>query len=1024
MAVVVVEHLVGPLDTVATYSLTMTVAPSAGDLLLVRASSGRSSGARTVNSVVGCGATWARVYDGARTEYWLGSGATSAGAVVVTFSGVDTGGRTQCEALLISGLTAATVVANETTTTGTTLTGPVVTATLGQFVAASATAGAGVVTFPSTQAPAGWTAQTPLAYPGSAGGVGMAYRVPGASASHSADITSTSSGQLIATVIVLGDEDLTPSTLALNGEAAVPAWAATGSFAIEAAPLISLAGIATPPTWTPSGAISVAYSGTAIESVGLSGLSGAPLWTHSGYFSLAAEVPPIADETPVETDTDLAGSDDPDPASWAAVWTAPPGSPSAVTVGDEVAQAFGPVAMDGTEPIYAVQYARSERLRDRILVGGVDVTLFRGVRTPCPDYELVDPATYGPGVLRLPQVAASFETPGSGDLSWLRKGAPVIVDRLDSTGAVVRTDYRGWVSSWDPSGRDLTVQLGGLLTGPASMRWRPLPLFRRRTDLGYWLWAACTRLGQPFTPRTGPETGVKLFGAGGSYYLAYMSDLVAKGAKQNGNQWTLAYDETVHAWRAVVKDTSTVHFTAYVDDERVKASLRSDMSEEPNRVFASCILPSGQSVRFGVYPGLTQGAPPTFPGNLTEGSSGAAVDALIWRLVVVGELTRDESPGGFDADVTSAVRVIQRRAGLPVTGVVNAATWDALYDNTATGFTIREAQVLPAAELDAVREWNRTGSGQLSARNTAWDPTVMVVDRAVEMGVGPDSRREARSWAEDQIASGDEWVGTIETDLAFVAGSHTPGSPIVTVMSARDVRPGMNARLPLFAGGITVHVSGVSVSESGRHVTLLVDTRARPALEVWEVRQRNQEAALAPGRAWYQQQRQSTQPKDAIVPFSEIGGRIGAAVELPAQAWTVVPVVAGQEGLINRIRIRTEADPAEFAVAVFGRKVTPEWLAAVVPDPLQDKAGWSTESNRAPFEERVLLYAAGTPEEPCGYGRGLKSDGAQLTGRFDDDAGFPYFCYDQASLWLAVFADRDSSLRPGRVIWPQLVGDT
>ena len=75
------------------------------------------------------------------------------------------------------------------------------------------------------------------------------------------------------------------------------------------------------------------------------------------------------------------------------------------------------------------------------------------------------------------------------------------------------------------------------------------------------------------------------------------------------------------------------------------------------------------------------------PGVLAEGASGDAVSRLQYALSLVAEFIPEVpkigDTGTFDAATRNAVAAFQQYAGLPATGVVGEATWDALYEQVA-----------------------------------------------------------------------------------------------------------------------------------------------------------------------------------------------------------------------------------------------------------------------------------------------------------------------------------------------------
>jgi len=76
-----------------------------------------------------------------------------------------------------------------------------------------------------------------------------------------------------------------------------------------------------------------------------------------------------------------------------------------------------------------------------------------------------------------------------------------------------------------------------------------------------------------------------------------------------------------------------------------------------------------------------------YPDALTQGNSGVNISHLQYMLSVIAEFEPEipgvEVSGYFNEATTNAVRAFQQFAGLPVTGTVDKATWDALYERFA-----------------------------------------------------------------------------------------------------------------------------------------------------------------------------------------------------------------------------------------------------------------------------------------------------------------------------------------------------
>lgn len=708
--------------------------------------------------------------------------------------------------------------------------------------------------------------------------------------------------------------------------------------------------------------------------------------------------------------------------------------PTSVYVNDVVAAAWDGYTIVNTQLALNDRVeVRKPAVRMRILVAGRDLSYWRGHVTPWPQLQLIEPLLYGPGTLVLPQVEVPYEQPGYGALTWMVPNAPVRIQAVDADNAVVLTLWKGRLLSPSIEGAQLSWGMMGEAAGPAALQDKQIVLAKRRNDLGFWWWGAINQLRLPFKPRLGPNTGITLWNSGGSSLLNYMLDLSAKGWTRNGTQWTCMPDphESGGAYRVARKDRTTIHATAYLDDHMIVPRLTRDPAEEPNRMFPSSVSPGGRRIRFAVYPVMGEGVAPPFPGHMQSGDTGDDVVALIVRLIVTGYLSLEERPGGYDDDVEDAVRALQRKAGLPVTGEVNNATWLALYDVGITGYDLAGSRILPAEEWDSVRRYDRTPIGNIIRQNPDWDPDQMVVDLTNNMG--PDfTRQQDLHWARRNITDPDNprnWVGTLTFNAGgVIIGEHNPGDPLTPadIQPAHFLRPGMNVWLPTWDGGTLVHISALALS--GGPVVADVDTRARDALQVWEVQARNREARQTPSRAFLLNHRSSMMPKDAIIEFDENGGVLEDRHTYLNAGWNHFPQVVGQEGTLGLVHLFTGAkatSPSEFCMAITCREVTDAKWATLIGDPLSPagNARWVDEDVRAQLDNRyVLLYAAGTDENPCGYYPHKKvndngeATGAPVTGEWYDAAGVGYATLGDPVLWVSVYAKHATRLRDGRIL--------
>lgn len=686
------------------------------------------------------------------------------------------------------------------------------------------------------------------------------------------------------------------------------------------------------------------------------------------------------------------------------------------------AHAFGAITLNTHfQPVFTVSSATAPGSRQQIVINGVDVSYFRNVVTPPVSYTLLEPLLYGPGSMTFPQISACFEREGVGALSWLKAGANVQVNRVVD-GVVVGTDWKGFIAAFDKSGASLVVELGGEANGRAALRDRQVPIFPRFNDLGRQMADVIWDLRLPHHPKLGPVTGIEQMTTGGTGHLDHINDLHAKAWTRAGGHWVTMPNEDTGVYETNLKDTTTIHATAFLDDARTVGNLRRDIAEEPNQIFVTCVTRAGKRVRFGAYPGLVQGPPPPFPGHLELGDTGEGVRLLIGKLQASGYLRLVDVGGGYDDDVFTAVIDLQDDAGLAQTGEVNLATWEALYDVNVTGFSLEWASVQPAAQRSKTRKYDRSANGTIVGFNDDYDPDVIVRHRSIDLGAGV-SRKQAREYALTTLHDSNDpnWVGDITFNTgALVRGNKAIGATLTgaDVMYAEELRPGMNLSLPQFDGGTLVHISACQVTESG--VTATVDTRFRDAMEVWEVIARNRESRNDPARKRNRKARASTIAKDSIGEWDEFAGMLGVDLNL-ISGWNVFPVIAAMAGTVHRIRIKLNND-AEFACAVFGEKINAATLNNLIPLPLtiSGTKDWERPAIVDVLEEHFINYAAGTVDEPCGYSPGKKSDGDDLTGLHKDSGGFSYFAENRTTVWVAVWVEDANVIATQRVLEPQL----
>lgn len=723
-----------------------------------------------------------------------------------------------------------------------------------------------------------------------------------------------------------------------------------------------------------------------------------------------------------------------------ATWSPPLAPvPHGVVIHDkDRARAFGPVSFESGMPVYEITEVVADRHLDQILVGGVDVTFFREVRTPTPAFELIQPLQFGSGSLEFPQIWANFEPLGVGELAFLKHGAEVIVRRRDPvTGEPLEDDdYCGFIKDFDVRGRNLVCILAGEAAGRASMIDGQPALLRRTLDGGDWIY---TLMPVPFRPRRGVVTGIKLPTPSGAKVLDGINSVAAQLVNEDGTQWTIGRrpDRAYGMW---LKDTTTVHATAYVDTERVVLNVVDAMSERYNRIFATGIGPDGERYRNAKFPYLLRGAPAHYPFVNTATTFGigttdadtdypdeALITVLIYRLCALNMMPLTDFDGDYDADVAQAVRRVQDRMNLPITGVMNLATWNTMFDVDAIGRSLRGARIDPFAQLSATRPWNYSASGAMVSRNPDHDPSLPLVDLSVNMGLQTTPQQLSR-WSNGLLskAASKNWVGTLTFNgFQLIAGDHTPGDPVTPemLMSARALRAGMNIKVPNFDGGTIFHVSGVQIPRGGRDPQVTVDTRARDTMAAWEVKRRNRDSQYDAARNWRESRRSSQLARDAFIEWDAASGLIDPS-SLRGGHWTIIEVIAAQSGRISKTRIRLNKR-LRFAAACFAGRIDAGRLDHLVPNPLTEAgtARWDKAAIRNKLLGHDMVWQAGRNDQAGGYYPGMQAGddgqptGDPVTGVMFDDGGFDYYTGNEPILYLAIWVPEDARIAGGRVMW-------
>jgi hypothetical protein len=670
-----------------------------------------------------------------------------------------------------------------------------------------------------------------------------------------------------------------------------------------------------------------------------------------------------------------------------------------------------------------------------VFVGGANVTTVGGVPTVLESYQRIEPGGYGPAVIRFPKMSPHVKL--GIDYPWLRIGAQAKIRRRRPDGTLGRVIWKGQVVRPSRATVGLTLACDGELVGRASAIDKLDELVFWTKDAGVLLADGLRLTGRSVVPALGPTTGIKIAErtlSGGSVW-DYVLGLLALTQKADGTSYTVRPRLDGKPGYAIVqKDRETIAASIMANAKGVNVDLSEDLTEAPNRFYGYGRDPfTNELWTNACYPGLMQGEAPDFPGTLIVGDTGDDVDLLQSKLSQMGFLSRADALGStFDEETADAVRVLQKRAGLAVTGVVNAATWAALYDVNQSGPSLGGAFYLPLACDPRTEKWLYSANGSRLGLNPIYDPRVIPVTRTIDFGTMTQER--ATRWCQAQVdlllEHGPGLAGTITLTADAWAGDTTHNEAVAGAdqFSRLDFIEGQNIKLwNVEGGGLVMHIAQVDVTPNEQGpptVRLLVDTRARDALDLGARKRRDRESRVNQHRAFRSSRK--ARGRKALPEATKDFGWLWMRKALPANTFVSIPVPAGQAGTLNRVRARLGV-PREFFEAVTADKMSAaQWRHILPAGPFADGAMESEKVRQKIEDAGVLLYAAGSDKNPCGYyprkkiGDDGEPTGAPLTGAHLDDDPVGYHTTQGVLWWTFYVRGGDSYLRPQRLGRPQL----
>jgi hypothetical protein len=281
-----------------------------------------------------------------------------------------------------------------------------------------------------------------------------------------------------------------------------------------------------------------------------------------------------------------------------------------------------------------------------------------------------------------------------------------------------------------------------------------------------------------------------------------------------------------------------------------------------------------------------------------------------------------------------------------------------------------------------------------------------VIRRELDIDYGPGvTKAEATKSAQAQLARDGEpgWAGTITLRSDPHEGSRF------------FMFEGQNVLLRGFRGqDLLLHVVETSKDLSGDLVVkLTVDTKARDAMTLSSILQRDRDSKVDPSRRPGNVNRRSRQEQDMAVEFDgESGAGQIERMALYGGLWSVINIPVSQVGRIARIVASTSSPAAKFAMALFGAPIQPTHLNRYVGNPLASDGPFDAHADTL-MDRFGFIEGWGQSGSACGYYPGSEGSGS-LTGRFEDSGGVEYRSTKGGWVWVALFSPTSTFLE-GRI---------
>jgi hypothetical protein len=629
----------------------------------------------------------------------------------------------------------------------------------------------------------------------------------------------------------------------------------------------------------------------------------------------------------------------------------------------------------------------------QVMIGGHDRTFWNNTICQVKGWQKNEPFDDATAELFYPQVSYFAALP-----TFIERGFNVQIKLVkpDESKIVL---FEGFIIGTTQDEAGVTVEILGILYQADLQLQAPL-FYVESQDIGTRIADILnTTVSRDFGWTKPVTTGIKTRqrGSWGQRLTGAIQELLSTAVTDDGsNQWTVMVNSPGAVPVIQLKDRTTHHWTVSAGAPGVQLSVHNDGATVPNVIYGQGTAPDGCVWRNSKYPNLHPDSAPIFPYSPTHSISvGECNDGVqTWeeRMSVLGY---DVSVNGcYSSSDAAACRLLQKRAGITVDGLVGPQTWAATFDVGANAGSLDGAFFMPLYDWDPVQYYLYNADGSTKGKNPTFDVKKLRVERFETYGEGITKTEGVRAataeFNREFAPNGANYLGDIS-----LSADPEEGSRFL-------IDAGENIYVRYFNGtGMLFHISNVDVDLEGGSVRLQVDTKARDLITLTAIKQRNKDATDPARRK--STPRRSKQIDDSVVNFDCEAG----AGRIPKHAlykglWTVIRIPAGQLGTIAKTVFTTSGPAAKFSVGIFGSPITAARLKSLVGNPLSGN-GW--DQNQDALDDAGLLISWGSADQAMGYYPRSQSDaGASVTGRFIDGASWEWESYHPPWLWIAEYS--------------------